>query len=47
MFIDKDSIIINGISIGQYIVEAKFGYNKLWANDSGRSLSQVYKVERL
>lgn len=41
MFIDKDSIKINGISIGQYIVEAKYGYNKLWANDAGRSLAGV------
>lgn len=41
MFIDKDSIIIDGVSIGQYIVEAKYGYNKLWANDSGRNLAGV------
>lgn len=39
MFIDKDSIIINGISMGQYLVEAKYGYNKLWANDTGRNLA--------
>ena len=39
MFLDKDSIIINNISIGQYIVEAKFSYPKLWANDSGRNLA--------
>lgn len=39
MFIDKDSIIINGISIGRYCVEAKFGYNKLWSSDSGRNLA--------
>lgn len=39
MFIAKDSITINGISMGQYIVQAQYGYNKLWANDSGRSLS--------
>lgn len=38
MFIDKDSIIINGVSIGEYISEAKFGYNKLWGSDSGRNL---------
>ena len=39
MFIDKNSIIINGISMGQYITEAKFGYHKLWAEkDSGRNL---------
>ena len=41
MFIDKNSIIINGISVGEYIVEAKYGFNKLWANDSGRNLAGV------
>ena len=39
MFIDKDSIVIDGISMGQYIVEAKFNYPKLWASDSGRNLA--------
>ena len=39
MFIDKNSIVINGIPIGKYIVEAKYGYNKLWAKDSGRNLA--------
>ena len=39
MFLDKDSIIINNISIGKYIVEAKFQYNKLFASDSGRNLA--------
>lgn len=39
MFIDKDSIIINGLSVGQYLVEAKYGYHKLWAQDSGRNLA--------
>ena len=39
MFIDKNSLIINGISMGQYIVEAKFSYPKLWASDSGRNLA--------
>lgn len=38
MFINKDSIIINDVSMGQYLVEAKFGYNKLWGEDSGRNL---------
>ena len=41
MFINKDSIIINGINMGQYLVEAKYGYNKLWASDSGRNLAGV------
>ena len=39
MFLDKDSVMINNISIGQYITEAKFQYNKLFASDSGRNLS--------
>ena len=29
----------NYLSLGQYLVEAKYGYNKLWANDSGRNLA--------
>ena len=39
MFINKDSIIIDGVNMGQYITEAKYSYNKLWASDSGRNLS--------
>ena len=45
MFIDKDSIKVktasmqNYISLGQYITEAKYQYNKLWASDSGRNLA--------
>ena len=45
MFIDKDSIQVkingmqNYLSLGQYLVEAKYGYNKLWAGDSGRNLA--------
>lgn len=39
MFIDRNSITINGVSMGQYITEAKYGYNKLWSSDSGRNLA--------
>lgn len=44
MFIDVNSIQIktgsgNYIKMGQYLVEAKYSYNKLWANDSGRNLA--------
>ena len=39
MFINKDSIIINGVNMGDYLVEAKYGYNKLWSSDSGRNLA--------
>lgn len=39
MFVNKNSIQINGVSFGQYIVSAKYGYHKLWASDSGRNLA--------
>lgn len=39
MFIDANSITINSVSMGQYLVEAKYGFNKLWSSDSGRSLA--------
>lgn len=41
MFLDKNSITINSVSMGQYITEAKFSYNKLWSSDSGRNLAGV------
>ena len=41
MFINKDSIVINNVKMGQYITEAKYGYNKLWSSDSGRNLAGV------
>ena len=41
MFINANSITINGVSMGQYLVEAHFGYNKLWSSDSGRNLAGV------
>lgn len=39
MFIDENSIIINGVNMGQYIVEAEYDYNKLWGSDTGRNLA--------
>lgn len=45
MFINTDSIKVkisgmnNYLSLGQYLVEAKYGYNKLWSSDSGRNLA--------
>ncbi len=39
MFIDKDSLIINGISMGQYLVQVEYQYPKLWGSDSGRNLA--------
>jgi hypothetical protein len=34
MFVDKDSIIMEGVSMGQYLTQADFEYNKLWSSDS-------------
>lgn len=39
MFIDKNSLKVNDLLLGQYITEAEYGYNKLWASDSGRNLA--------
>lgn len=39
MFIDKDSLVVDGINLAQYVTEVKYGYNKLWAEDSGRNLA--------
>lgn len=39
MFIDKNSIIVNNISMGQYLLSAKYEYNKLWGSDTGRNLA--------
>lgn len=44
MFIDKNSlqVKVSGGSyknLGDYITEARYSYNKVWADDSGRNLS--------
>lgn len=39
MFLDNNSIVINGVNMGQYILEAKYQFNKLWSSDSGRNLA--------
>ena len=39
MFINKDSITVNSVSMGQYLLSAKFEFNKLWAQDTGRNLA--------
>lgn len=38
MFVNKDSIRLNNISMGQYLLGAKYEYNKLWGSDTGRNL---------
>ena len=42
MFINKDSIKINNISMGQYLLSAKYEFNKLWGSDTGRNLKGKY-----
>ena len=39
MFINKESIKVNNISMGNYILSAKYEYNKLWGSDTGRNLA--------
>ncbi len=39
MLINKDSLIIDGVKIAQYLTEAKFGYHKIMGKDTGRALS--------
>jgi len=38
LFLNKDSIKVNNISMGQYLLSAKYEYNKLWGSDTGRNL---------
>lgn len=38
MFINANSITINNVSMGQYLLSAKYEYNKLWGSDTGRNL---------
>ena len=44
MFIDANSIQIKYgnnayVSMGQYLLDAKYQYNKLWSDDTGRNLA--------
>ena len=39
MYIDKNSFIVEGVNFSNYVTEIEFGYNKLWAGDSGRTLA--------
>ena len=43
MFIDENSLQIKKsggsyINLGQYLTQVEYGYNKLWASDTGRNL---------
>ena len=34
MYINANSLIINGLNMGQYLVQADFGYEKIWSSDT-------------
>jgi hypothetical protein len=46
MFIDVDSIQITvgnkTINMGSYLLEANYGYHKLWGDDTGRNLAGTF-----
>lgn len=37
MYIDANSIKINDTYMGEYITSVRYGYHKLWGNDTGRN----------
>lgn len=39
MFISRDAITINGVSMGPYLLSVKYEYNKLLGSDTGRNLA--------
>lgn len=39
MYIDTNSVLIDGVSLANYLTNAKFGYHKLWGEDTGRALN--------
>lgn len=43
MFISKDSLIINGISMGEYLVDnVVYGFFDTWSSDTGYTLSNKF-----
>ena len=42
MIIDTNSIKINGVAVADKLTEAIYSFNKLWGDDTGRSLSGNY-----
>lgn len=41
MFIDENSLKVNELNMSSFILEAKYGYHKIWASDTGRNLAGV------
>ncbi len=43
MFIDKNSLKINNVNMGDYIIDVEYQYPKLWGDDTGRNLAGSFK----
>ena len=39
MLIDKNSLIIDGVHMAQYLTKVKYGYHKIWSSDTGRNMA--------
>ena len=39
MFIDKNSLVINNVNMGEYLTQIDYQYPKLWGDDTGRNLA--------
>lgn len=39
MLIDKNSLIIDGVIMAQYIIDVHWGYHKLWSAKTGRNMA--------
>lgn len=37
MLINKDSLIINNVSMAKYLIQAEFQFHKTWGDDTGRN----------
>lgn len=37
MLVNKDDVIVDGVSIGQFCTAIHFGYHKIWGKDTGRN----------
>lgn len=37
MLVNKDSLVINGVSMAKYLIQAEFQFHKTWGEDAGRN----------
>ena len=42
MYINKNSLIVDGLNLGTYITQAKYGFYKIWSSNSGRNLAGTF-----